>query len=123
MLIIFNVNIAPGFADSTEVNNNNLESRMDLIIEFDCLMGDFLDKLFSAKNPDVAMLEWCEKSEMRAIGYPQIQKAFGYLYISIKSRIKGDVNRGRITFQQAIRLMAGERYKIIKFSKEKEMGE
>ena len=91
VLMLITFNIAPVFANATEETNENVENRMDLIIEFDCLVGEFLDKLFSAENPDVAMLEWCEKSEMRAMGYPQIKKAFGYLYISIKSRVKGDI--------------------------------
>ncbi|MBN2467244.1 MAG: hypothetical protein JXD19_03750 [Deltaproteobacteria bacterium] len=111
---------AAAVADVTTVSDTTIESRMELIVEFDSLVAEFLDKLFRAETPDVAILEWCEKSEMRAAAYPAIRQAFGCLYVSIKSRIKGDVNRGRIAFQQAIRLMTRERYDLITQGTEKE---
>ena len=91
----------------------NLESRMDLILEFNSIVGEYLDNLFTNQKPDLAMLEWCEKAELRALGYSKIQQSYGELYISIKSCIRGDERKARIALQKAVWLMAGERYEVL----------
>lgn len=103
----------PGADAARKPVPESLESRMELILEFDALVAQYLDLLFDQKMPDVAMVEWCEKAEMRAIGYPRIQQAFGNLYTSIKSFIKGEARKSRLTLQQALWIMASERFEVI----------
>ena len=92
---------------------DQVESRMELILEFNTISGEYLDRLFISEKPDLAMLEWCEKAELRAMGHSRIQQSFGELYLSMKSCIRGDARKARVAFQQALWLMASERYEII----------
>lgn len=94
-------------------NAAKLENRMELVLEFNTIVAEVLDSLFSNEKPDLAILEWCEKGEMRSAGHPRIQQAYGELYISIKSCIRGEAKKARIAFQQAVWLMASEQYEII----------
>jgi hypothetical protein len=105
---------APAYGQDTQSGSNPLEYRLDLIIEFDSIVAEYLDRLLNHEMPGMAMLEWCEKAEGRAMGYPRAQQAFGEFYLSIKSCLKGDARRARIAFQRALRLMGSERYDVIK---------
>ena len=97
--------------------SQKLESRMELILEFNTIVSEFLDSLFMNEKPDLALLEWCEKAELRSAGHAKIQQSYGELYLSMKSCIKGDTRKARVAFQQALWLMGNERYEIIKSAK------
>ena len=106
-------------AEKKQDDSEALENRMELILEFDAIVAQYFDLLFAQKVPDVALMEWCEKTELRAVGYPKVQQAFGELYDSIKSCIKGETVSARMSLQQALWLMASERYAAIQSVKQK----
>ena len=116
IILVIAVTIATAHAEEKKAlppvppEKEAVENRMELILEFDYMVAEFLDRLLRQEMPDVAMVEWCEKTEVRAMGYPKIQQAFGELYIAFRSYIKGDAKRTRIAFQQAHWLIANERY-------------